>query len=148
MSEDDKSLLVQVIIIIISAVVAITLGIHFILHEFHILGYYSFWMVLFPVGVYMLFAKHVYFRGWDLSTKDRRVGVGLLFIFVFPLLGTCNMAWNGTFSEARRIREMEARVQANPVLWLRLPILNSEHRQINSLYYRIIFWSDPANSPP
>jgi len=101
-------------------------------------------MVLFPVGVYMLFTKHVYFRGWDLSTKDRRVGVGLLFMFVFPLIGTCNMAWNGTFLDARITQEREAWIQANPILSLRLPFPGSEFRHINALYYAVISRTDPA----
>ena len=85
MNDKNKSLLIQAIIYVVSLIVTLTLFGYFRTKGFIKLSHYSSFLLLAPLGLYIIFGKHVYFRG-EFLTMLQKIVWGLFFILVMPAL--------------------------------------------------------------
>jgi len=137
-SDNAKSFLVQVGIILASCITAPLVGNHFSSRGMYTIGgMIAMSLIGMPVGIYIIFAKHVYFKGWNM-TRQRKLAVGLIHILFAPTIwffGTLN---DGRLGHIRR--EMLPR---DPALELLLPSDAGDHFQINAMFRAYRRWGDP-----
>jgi len=133
-SDNAKAVLIQAGIILASLIIGPIVGNHFVSRGMPTIGSMSMWIMTVPLGIYIIFGKHVYFKGWNM-TRQKKLVVGLIFIFIFPTIwffGTLN---DGRLGYIRR--EMLPR---DPALELLLPSDAGDHFQINAMFSAYRRW--------
>jgi phage terminase large subunit-like protein len=137
LSDNAKAVLIQVGIILASGITVLIVGNYFSSRGMYTIGSMGMWIMTVPLGIYIIFGKHVYFQGLKM-TRQRRLTVGIIGVLFAPTIwffGTLN---DGRLGNIRR--EMLPR---DPALELLLPSDAVDHFQINAMFRAYRRWGDP-----
>ena len=86
MSYNTKAVIIQIILLLISVAVMFMLIIFFQSKGLGNLTQYCVFIPTTVLGVYVLFGKYVYIRGFATVTKPVRIGFGLFFLLMMPMI--------------------------------------------------------------